>query len=204
MTAAGVPRVDPLRPRGAFYRGTRASCGPAPDAGLRFRSPASTVLLRATRGHIGAGLVLPSLNLTTTGAKSGEPRTATVLYFSDGDDVIVIASSFGRDKHRPGTTTSRPTPTPRSSAPVARAATAQSRSRTRPSASVSSACRQHLRRLRRLPRAHREDRAADSRDAPGAGRLSGARVDPRRRGQLPRRCRELLRQPRERRRPRPA
>jgi deazaflavin-dependent oxidoreductase (nitroreductase family) len=56
-------------------------------------------LLRATRGYVGVGLVFPSVNVTTTGAKSGAPRTATLLYFNDGDDVILVASSFGRDKH---------------------------------------------------------------------------------------------------------
>jgi deazaflavin-dependent oxidoreductase (nitroreductase family) len=44
-------------------------------------------------------LALPSANLTTTGARSGQRRTCTVLYFSDGDDLILIASSFGRDQH---------------------------------------------------------------------------------------------------------
>jgi deazaflavin-dependent oxidoreductase (nitroreductase family) len=43
--------------------------------------------------------MFPSANLTTMGAKSGTPRTATILYFTDGDDVILVASSFGRDKH---------------------------------------------------------------------------------------------------------
>jgi len=56
-------------------------------------------LLRATRGYVGFGLMMPSANLTTTGAKSGAPRTATILYFTDGDDVILVASSFGRDKN---------------------------------------------------------------------------------------------------------
>ncbi len=56
-------------------------------------------LLRATRGWVSLGMALPNVNLTTTGARSGEPRTCTLLYFSDGDDVILVASSFGRDQH---------------------------------------------------------------------------------------------------------
>jgi deazaflavin-dependent oxidoreductase (nitroreductase family) len=100
MKAGAVPRVDPLRRRGALYgaytRFLRTGAGRWTAIQAARVDP---YLLRATRGHLGAGLVLPSLNLTTTGAKSGQPRTATVLYFSDGDDVIVIASSFGRDKH---------------------------------------------------------------------------------------------------------
>jgi deazaflavin-dependent oxidoreductase (nitroreductase family) len=37
--------------------------------------------------------------LTTTGAKSGEPRTLPVLGLPDGDDMILIASNFGRPRN---------------------------------------------------------------------------------------------------------
>src|SRR5262245_32537786 len=37
----------------------------------------------------------PLLLLTTTGAKSGEPRTSPVVYTRDGDDYVVIASRGG-------------------------------------------------------------------------------------------------------------
>ena len=56
-------------------------------------------LLRATGGRLAMGLMLPSALLTTTGAKTGEPRTNPVFYFHDGPDVIVIASNYGADKH---------------------------------------------------------------------------------------------------------
>jgi deazaflavin-dependent oxidoreductase (nitroreductase family) len=39
----------------------------------------------------GAPLVL----ITTTGAKSGEPRTSPVVYTRDGDNIVVIASKGG-------------------------------------------------------------------------------------------------------------
>lgn len=99
--AGGVPRVDPLAEHGlvrrawmAFLR-TRAGKWVAINGAARI----DPTLLRLSGGRLSAGLMMPSVNLTTTGAKSGQPRTATVLYFSDGDDVILIASSFGRDKH---------------------------------------------------------------------------------------------------------
>jgi deazaflavin-dependent oxidoreductase (nitroreductase family) len=44
-------------------------------------------------------LMLPSALLTTTGAKTGLPRTNAVLYFHDGPDVIVIAANHGTDRH---------------------------------------------------------------------------------------------------------
>lgn len=37
--------------------------------------------------------------LTTTGAKSGRPRTLPVLGLADGEDTILIASNFGRPRH---------------------------------------------------------------------------------------------------------
>jgi deazaflavin-dependent oxidoreductase (nitroreductase family) len=37
--------------------------------------------------------------LTTTGAKTGRPRTLPVLALPDGGDVILIASNFGRPRH---------------------------------------------------------------------------------------------------------
>jgi deazaflavin-dependent oxidoreductase (nitroreductase family) len=42
---------------------------------------------------------VPVVMLTTTGAKSGLPRTVPLLAFPDGDKVVLIASSFGAAKH---------------------------------------------------------------------------------------------------------
>lgn len=51
---------------------------------------------RATRGRL-MGKVgrAPVLLLTTTGRKSGEPRTAPVVYLADGDRYVVIGSNAG-------------------------------------------------------------------------------------------------------------
>jgi deazaflavin-dependent oxidoreductase (nitroreductase family) len=43
---------------------------------------------------------LPIVMLTTTGAKSGKPRTVPVVGIPDGEAVVVIASSFARE-HNP-------------------------------------------------------------------------------------------------------
>ncbi|HEY6810781.1 MAG TPA: nitroreductase family deazaflavin-dependent oxidoreductase [Propionibacteriaceae bacterium] len=42
---------------------------------------------------------LPIVMLTTTGARSGQPRTLPVLGLPDGDRLVVIASNFGRQQH---------------------------------------------------------------------------------------------------------
>ena len=49
--------------------------------------------------------------LTTQGRKSGQPRTAPLLYLADGDDLVVVASQGGAPQH-PGwylNLTARPT-----------------------------------------------------------------------------------------------
>lgn len=41
----------------------------------------------------------PSLLLTTTGRKSGEPRTSPLIFARDGDDYLIVASVGGMPKH---------------------------------------------------------------------------------------------------------
>jgi len=47
-------------------------------------------------GHLGR---LPILLLTTTGRKSGRKRTTPLVYLPDGENVVVIASNGGSDRH---------------------------------------------------------------------------------------------------------
>jgi deazaflavin-dependent oxidoreductase (nitroreductase family) len=42
---------------------------------------------------------LPSLRLTTTGRKSGLPRSTNLLYFPHGDDFVLTGSNWGRPKN---------------------------------------------------------------------------------------------------------
>jgi deazaflavin-dependent oxidoreductase (nitroreductase family) len=56
-------------------------------------------LLRVTRGRFGLGGLLPTALLETRGARTGEPRRNAVIYFHDGDRVIVIASKLGLPEH---------------------------------------------------------------------------------------------------------
>lgn len=53
---------------------------------------------RRTEGRIGAKLLrFPAALVTTTGRKSGQPRTTPMLYLRDGDRVVLPASFGGRD-----------------------------------------------------------------------------------------------------------
>jgi F420H(2)-dependent quinone reductase len=67
--------------------------------GLRLVGKLNAPLYRATGGRIGGKLgKAPILLLTTTGRKSGQPRTAPVLYLADGDRFVVINTNAGNAK----------------------------------------------------------------------------------------------------------
>jgi deazaflavin-dependent oxidoreductase (nitroreductase family) len=56
-------------------------------------------LLRLTGGRVSSVYPVPIMLLTTTGAKSGLPRTLPLLYVTDGDRLILIASNYGKTSH---------------------------------------------------------------------------------------------------------
>jgi deazaflavin-dependent oxidoreductase (nitroreductase family) len=93
--------VDPNRPRSLV---SRSYVWFATTRPVRF-VPANVVWkvdpyrLRATRGRVGMGLVLPTALLETRGAKSGAVRRNAVIYFHDEDRVTIIASKAGDEKH---------------------------------------------------------------------------------------------------------
>src|SRR5438034_1014549 len=65
----------------------------------RFIYPVHRMLYRLTGGRVGQKSAQgPMLLLTTTGRKSGQPRTQPLLYMPDGDNYVVVASNGGRDQ----------------------------------------------------------------------------------------------------------
>jgi deazaflavin-dependent oxidoreductase (nitroreductase family) len=67
--------------------------------GLRTVGKLNAPIYRLTRGRVGGKLgKAPILLLTTTGRKSGQPRTAPVLYLADGDNFVVINTNAGNEK----------------------------------------------------------------------------------------------------------
>jgi len=63
---------------------------------------AHTLLYRASDGRLGhtiPGVPGKMLLLDHVGAKSGTKRTSPLLYFPDGDDVVIVASKGGFPKH---------------------------------------------------------------------------------------------------------
>ena len=64
--------------------------------------PVHRVLFRLSGGRVlgrleGTGVLI----LVTKGRKSGEPRSSPLLYFrfEESDDLIVVASNYGQDRH---------------------------------------------------------------------------------------------------------
>jgi deazaflavin-dependent oxidoreductase (nitroreductase family) len=57
-------------------------------------------IYQATNGRVGHRLpgMPPNLLLHTVGAKTGQPRTASLTYAQDGDSYLIVASKGGDDR----------------------------------------------------------------------------------------------------------
>ncbi|WP_072809558.1 nitroreductase family deazaflavin-dependent oxidoreductase [Rhodococcus zopfii] len=74
---------------------------------IKWMSRANVAAYRATGGRIGGkwrvGSAfpwgIPVCLLTTTGRKTGRPRTLPLLFLEDGDRVVLVASQGGLPKH---------------------------------------------------------------------------------------------------------
>lgn len=76
--------------------------GPGSWLLARVLHPLDPPVFRLTRGrHTFSSLVsgLPVVMLTTTGARSGRPRTAPVLGLPTEEGLVAIASNYGRRRH---------------------------------------------------------------------------------------------------------
>ena len=68
---------------------------------IKIMSALNTWAYRATGGKIGGKFLrgAPVMLMTTTGCKSGKPRTAPLIYLEDGDDLVIVASKGGMSRH---------------------------------------------------------------------------------------------------------
>ena len=83
-------------PSDRFYTNMSTSIG---ATGLRWTGKLNIPLYRLSGGRIGGSLAgSPVLLLTTTGRKSGQQRTAPVVYLADGERQVVIGSNAGHSK----------------------------------------------------------------------------------------------------------
>jgi deazaflavin-dependent oxidoreductase (nitroreductase family) len=99
---AHVPAIDPTRPHTAFDRRITSVVLSKPGTWL-YMNVASRIdpwLIKLSRGRVDSGFgMVPIVLLTVRGAKSGVERTVPLLYFTDGEEVILMASSFGRPRY---------------------------------------------------------------------------------------------------------
>jgi deazaflavin-dependent oxidoreductase (nitroreductase family) len=101
MTPTQLKHVDPERPPGLFRRAyavlANTRLGRFMSVHLVWK--VDPYLMRATRGRLGMGLVMPTALLETRGAKSGVVRRNVVIYFHDGERVTIVASKLGLPQH---------------------------------------------------------------------------------------------------------
>lgn len=104
-TLNGIPRVDlhvrPLWKRNLnWWMGGRLA---STKAGLavwrKVAAPVEAPLMKVTRGRVRLNIAVPIVVLSSIGARSGERREVPLAYFTDGDDVILIASNYGGSRH---------------------------------------------------------------------------------------------------------
>ncbi|AOW93297.1 nitroreductase [Rhodococcus sp. WMMA185] len=68
---------------------------------IKTLTPLDRFLLERTGGRftILGPVAAPVVLLTTTGRKSGAPRTTPLLYHREGEQIFVVGSNFGQEQH---------------------------------------------------------------------------------------------------------
>lgn len=105
MALYGIPRVDlEHRPRWkrtlAWWFGGKALAAERGSAiWQKLAAPYEASIMKATGGRVRLSATIPVVVLASTGARSGRTLQSPLAYFTDGDDVVVIASNWGRDRH---------------------------------------------------------------------------------------------------------
>jgi len=89
---------------GLFHRLVRRTAATRPMARLFgvIQEPLDRFVYRVSRGRVTASSWLGGLEvsmLTTTGARTGRPRTLPVLALPTGERMVLVASNFGRRRN---------------------------------------------------------------------------------------------------------
>lgn len=98
--AMRVPRVDPTEPR----RLAKTLIEPLArtEAGrwwlINVSPKLDGAIFRLSGGRF-TSIPAPILTLVHTGARTGKQRENLLTYFTDGDDLVVMASNYGRESH---------------------------------------------------------------------------------------------------------
>ena len=98
---SSIPPVDPTKPPSFFERAMHRAgmTGAGRWFGIEVGSRVDPWLMRATGGRVATTAFFPLVLMTVRGRKTGEPRTVPLVYFTQGDEIILTASSFGRERN---------------------------------------------------------------------------------------------------------
>ncbi len=66
---------------------------------MKLASPVDRFLIPATGGRLSTGLGMPMLVMEVVGAKSGKKRRTPLLCMREGDDLVIVASYGGNQRH---------------------------------------------------------------------------------------------------------
>jgi deazaflavin-dependent oxidoreductase (nitroreductase family) len=94
--------MSPERRRMSLYERGLESFGRSTPGNWYLRKIAPRIdppLLKLSGGRLSSVYPVPVMLLTTTGAKTGQQRTLPLLYVTDGDELMLIASNYGRAGH---------------------------------------------------------------------------------------------------------
>jgi F420H(2)-dependent quinone reductase len=96
-----VPAFDPLEPKGPWMSSLSWAARQRPVTWflVNVGNKIDPYLMRASGGRLKSTFNAPTVLLTHTGAKSGKKRSTPLAYFTDGDDVVLIASRGGHRNH---------------------------------------------------------------------------------------------------------
>lgn len=92
-----VPPFDPQEPKSLWMTALSWSGRQRPVTWflVNVGNKVDPYLMKASGGRLKTTLSAPTVLLTHTGAKSGKKRSTPLAYFTDGDNVILIASRGG-------------------------------------------------------------------------------------------------------------
>ena len=98
---ARIRKVDPTAEAGPVKQLLMriSNTGFGRRVGIDLAAKVDPLLLRASGGRIATTAFFPVVTLIARGRKSGQERQIPLVYFTRGDEVILIASSFGREKN---------------------------------------------------------------------------------------------------------
>ena len=101
VSAPGPKPIDPDRGLGPLRRLAHkvSNTGVGRGFGIGVAARLDPLLMKATGGRVAMTAFFPLVRLVTVGRRSGLERVVPLVYFTRGEEVILVASSFGRQHH---------------------------------------------------------------------------------------------------------